>query len=59
VKITAGVTVVSYLFLLLSWLIMVLVGAVLLYFAGRIFKNGILSFGHKLTFKLLLKWLKI
>ncbi len=59
VKITTGVTMVGYLFLLLAWLIMVLVGAVLLYFAGRIFKNGILSFGHKLTLKLLFKWLKI
>ena len=58
VKVTMGVSLSSYLLMLISWSVSMIVGAMMLVLAGRVFKNGILSYSHKLTLSLLFKWLK-
>jgi ABC-2 type transport system permease protein len=58
VKVTMGVSLSSYLLMLISWSVSMVVGAMMLVLAGRVFKNGILSYSHKLTLSLLFKWLK-
>ena len=58
VKVTMGVSLSSYLLMLISWSVSMIVGAMMLVLAGRVYKNGILSYSHKLTLSLLFKWLK-
>jgi ABC-2 type transport system permease protein len=42
----------------LSLLILLVSAALLLSFAGRLYKNGILQFGHRLRIATLLKWVR-
>ena len=58
IKLAVGVSPLEYLFLLFAWIIQVCVGTVLVILAGRIFKQGILSFDHKASFRLLAFWLR-
>jgi ABC-2 type transport system permease protein len=58
VKVTIGVTFQQYLAILVSWILQMLIGSILIVFAARIFKHGILSYHHQLSIKLLMNWLK-
>jgi len=58
VKISMGVTVSEYLMLLFAFCLQMIIGSFLVGFAGRIFKNGILSFDHKSSWSLFFRWLK-
>lgn len=44
--------------LILSILILILSSYIVLSFAGRVYSNGILQFGHRVKLKLLLQWLR-
>lgn len=44
--------------LYLSLLVLILSAIFILLIAGRLYKNGILQFGHRIKIGLLLKWLK-
>jgi ABC-type Na+ efflux pump permease subunit len=58
VKVTVGVSLSQYLMILISWVIQLLVGTLFISLAARIFKHGILSFGHRWSMKLWFSWLK-
>jgi len=58
IKLAVGVSTTEYLLLLGVWFIQLLTGSLLVVLAGRIFKNGILSYDHRNSFKLLLQWLR-
>jgi ABC-2 type transport system permease protein len=44
--------------LYLSLIVLILSAIFILLIAGRLYKNGILQFGHRIKIGLLLKWLK-
>lgn len=58
VKVTVGVSLSQYLMILIAWVIQILVGTLFISLAARIFKHGILSFGHRWSMKLWFSWLK-
>ena len=44
--------------IILSFLVLIISSFLMLMIASRLYKNGILQFGHRLKFKHILKWLK-
>jgi ABC-2 type transport system permease protein len=44
--------------LYLSLIILVISAVIMLFIAGRLYKNGILQFGHRIRLTTLFKWLK-
>jgi len=58
VKLAVGVSTPQYFSLLLALLLQIVIGIFLVVFAGRIFKNGILSYDHRNSWKLLMQWIK-
>jgi ABC-2 type transport system permease protein len=58
VKLSVGVAPSEYLLLLVAWVIQLVTGLLLVVIAGRIFKNGILSYDHRNSWALIFQWLK-
>lgn len=58
VKLSQGITSTSYMELFFAIFILVASGFLLLFAAGRIYKNGVLSHGHRMNLKQLWRWLR-
>lgn len=58
VKLSVGVTIAEYGSIIFSLFIMWITGALFLWLGSRVFKNGILSFGHRFSIKMLLNLVK-
>lgn len=58
VKLAQGYTPGTYYYLPLSWLVLVISTYLLLLLSGRIYKNGILQFGHRARWIFFLRWIK-
>lgn len=58
VKIASGYAEGTTYQLFVSLLILLLSASLMLYLAGRLYKNGILQFGHRVSFKHIINWIK-
>jgi hypothetical protein len=58
VKIAQGLDIGESYTLAISILILVVSSILAIQFAAKIFKNGILAFGHRVSFKHIIKWMR-
>lgn len=58
VKICSGVSTLAYSLLFVAFAVQLFVGSLLVFMAGKVFKQGILSNNHRVSFKLLRSWLR-